>query len=156
MTNDNGELNVTLEMFRKKECTPMFPWDESISMENVSVSDADKKNGSPKPGDMIACNGSDLSDRWLVPKDYFEANYTPASTRPDSRDGLNWNASDTEYDMSIHSNPDHYAWADFFIKTFPNCGADRDTMAGWFANAMMAKHDSIAALSQASESNSLD
>lgn len=54
----------------------------------------------------------------------------------------NWKAEGTvDYDTSIHSNPDHYAWADFFIATFPNCGVDRDTLAGWFANAMMARHD---------------
>ena len=50
---------------------------------------------------------------------------------------------DMTYDYNIHTNPDHEAWADFFIKTWPNGCADRDTMAGWFANAMMAKADSI-------------
>ena len=54
-----------------------------------------------------------------------------------------WKPSGTDYDMSIHHNPDHYAWADLFMETFPNCGADKETMAGWFANAMMAKHDSM-------------
>lgn len=48
-----------------------------------------------------------------------------------------------DYDRSIHCNPDHEAWADFFLQTWPNCGIDRGTMAGWFANAMMAKHDSM-------------
>lgn len=46
-----------------------------------------------------------------------------------------------DYDRSIHSNPDHTAWAKFFLETFPNCGVDEETMAGWFANAMMARHD---------------
>ena len=49
-----------------------------------------------------------------------------------------------DYDMSIHSNPDHYAWARFFIESWPNGCSDEETMAGWFANAMMAKHDSMA------------
>ena len=48
-----------------------------------------------------------------------------------------------DYDHNIHTNPDHEAWADFFIQTWPNGCADRDTMAGWFANAMMAKADSM-------------
>jgi len=48
-----------------------------------------------------------------------------------------------DYDRSIHSNPDHTAWAEFFIKTWPNGCSDEDTMASWFANAMMAKYDSI-------------
>jgi len=50
---------------------------------------------------------------------------------------------DGGYEMSIHSNPDHTAWARFFKETFPDCGVDEDTMAAWFANAMMAKHDSM-------------
>ena len=49
-----------------------------------------------------------------------------------------------DYDMSIHSNPDHNAWAKFFIESWPNGCSDEETMAGWFANAMMAKHDSMA------------
>lgn len=57
----------------------------------------------------------------------------------------NWAPSNKDYDRSIHSNPCHQAWARFFMETFPNCGADEDTMAGWFANAMMAKYDSPAA-----------
>ena len=50
---------------------------------------------------------------------------------------------DGGYDIGILSNPDHTAWARFFKKTFPDCGVDEDTMAAWFANAMMAKHDSM-------------
>jgi hypothetical protein len=49
----------------------------------------------------------------------------------------------TDYDMSIHTNPDARAWAAFFIKTFPNSTVDEETMATWFANAMMAMHDSM-------------
>jgi hypothetical protein len=60
-----------------------------------------------------------------------------------------WVASGKEYDRSIHSNPDHYAWAELFVSTFPNLRADVDTMAGWFANAMMAKVDSVRARTSA-------
>jgi hypothetical protein len=44
------------------------------------------------------------------------------------------------YDTSIHTNPDAMAWAKFFAQyyAFP----DNETMMGWFANAMMAQHDS--------------
>lgn len=69
---------------------------------------------------------------------------------------LNWKPSGKEYDRSMHSNPDHIAWAEFFMETFPNCGADEDTMASWFANAMMAKHDFDAAEAQKVEQCSLD
>ena len=43
----------------------------------VSISDADKSNGSPKIGDMIARNPKNHSDQWLVAKQYFEDNFEP-------------------------------------------------------------------------------
>lgn len=46
-----------------------------------------------------------------------------------------------EYDKSIHSNPDADAWARFYKEHHPEC--DLDEMRGWFANAMMAMHDSL-------------
>ena len=53
----------------------------------------------------------------------------------------------TDYDMSIHTNPDAQAWAKFFIETTKNMDRDsfRDEgyMIGWFANAMMAMHDHL-------------
>ncbi len=54
-----------------------------------------------------------------------------------------------DYDMSIHTNPDARAWAEFFVKTRNESadpaafGSDVDHMQGWFANAMMAMHDHI-------------
>ena len=42
---------------------------------NVSISDADKNNGSPKIGDMIARNPKDYSDQWLVAEQYFKDNF---------------------------------------------------------------------------------
>lgn len=44
---------------------------------NVSISDADLKNGSPKIGDMIARNPKNHKDQWLVAKAYFEDNLEP-------------------------------------------------------------------------------
>lgn len=49
----------------------------------------------------------------------------------------------SDYDMSIHNNPDALAWAKFFVEKNPDCGLDEDTMIGWFANAMMAMHDHL-------------
>ena len=43
----------------------------------VSISDADKVNGSPKIGDMIARNPKNHNDQWLVAKQYFEDNFEP-------------------------------------------------------------------------------
>ena len=55
----------------------------------------------------------------------------------------------SDYDMSIHTNPDARAWAKFYIETkaafeAKNPGVrydDEEMMIGWFANAMMAMHD---------------
>ena len=59
------------------------------------------------------------------------------------RDCSDWTPSGIEYDRSIHSNPDAKAWADLFVATFPGQAAKHELMVGWFANAMMAMHDSI-------------
>lgn len=42
---------------------------------NISISDADVKNGSPKAGDMIARNPDNHNDKWLVAKEYFSKNF---------------------------------------------------------------------------------
>ena len=42
---------------------------------NISISDADKNNGSPKIGDMIARNPKNHSDQWLVAKQYYNDNF---------------------------------------------------------------------------------
>jgi hypothetical protein len=47
----------------------------------------------------------------------------------------------SDYDMSIHTNPDAMAWVAFFRQTHPNCNVPDDVMLGWFANSMMAMHD---------------
>ena len=45
---------------------------------HVSISDEDRKNGSPKVGDMIARNPKNHADQWLVARKYFEDNLEPA------------------------------------------------------------------------------
>ena len=42
---------------------------------SVSISDVDRRSGSPKVGDMIARNPKNHLDQWLVAKDYFEDNF---------------------------------------------------------------------------------
>jgi hypothetical protein len=55
----------------------------------------------------------------------------------------------SNYDMSIHTNPDAQAWAKLFCERYKVWSEDRvevDTeglMIGWFANAMMAMHDHL-------------
>ncbi len=41
----------------------------------VSISDVDLRDGSPKVGDMVARNPKNHNDQWLVAKQYFEDNF---------------------------------------------------------------------------------
>ena len=56
----------------------MADYKEGFDMKGVSISDADKKNGSPLKGDKIARNPLDHSDRWLVAAKYFKENFKEA------------------------------------------------------------------------------
>jgi hypothetical protein len=55
----------------------------------------------------------------------------------------------TDYDMSIHTNPDAQAWAKFFAEKYTVWSEDgvesntEELMIAWFANAMMAMHDHL-------------
>ena len=61
--------------YRRTAIAEMMEWREGLDMDGVSVSEADRKAGSPKPGDMIARNPENHDDRWLVAKAYFETNF---------------------------------------------------------------------------------
>ena len=61
--------------YRKKELQPLFPWTPELPMGLVSISEADKANGSPKKGDMIAYNPKEATDFWLVAEKFFKDNY---------------------------------------------------------------------------------
>ncbi len=61
--------------YRKSAIQPMRPYVEGEDLTGVSISDADRNNGSPVIGDMIAHNPKDTNDRWLVAKKYFEDNF---------------------------------------------------------------------------------
>jgi hypothetical protein len=50
----------------------------SDSFIEVSISQSDLKNGSPKIGDMIARNPANHLDQWLVAKEYFNHNFEEA------------------------------------------------------------------------------
>jgi hypothetical protein len=62
------------KQYKRKGLSEMTPWIEGFDMTNVSVSEADKLNGSPKQGDMIARNPKNHEDRWLVAEKYFNDN----------------------------------------------------------------------------------
>jgi hypothetical protein len=70
MASDN------FKKFRRSQIAELRPYEEGETLPSlVSISAADKKAGSPKPGDMIARNPKDHEDQWLVAKAYFEANF---------------------------------------------------------------------------------
>lgn len=70
-------VKMKMKNYRKKNVQPMMPWEPDMSMEFVSISEADKNNGSPKAGDMLAVNPNDPTDMWIVAKKFFEENYEP-------------------------------------------------------------------------------
>jgi hypothetical protein len=71
---------MEFKKYRKKGFTEMHRYDPNLLypkefMDRVSISPEDRKNGSPKEGDMIARNPNNHNDLWLVSKEYFEENY---------------------------------------------------------------------------------
>ena len=68
-------MNEQTKYYRKKELQPLFPWTPDLPMNLVSISEADKENGSPKKGDMIAGNPTEPTDFWLVAEKFFIDNY---------------------------------------------------------------------------------
>lgn len=64
-----------MAFYRKSKLQELIPWETDMPMDLVSISEADRKNGSPKHGDMIAFNAENVTDMWLVAKDFFDANY---------------------------------------------------------------------------------
>lgn len=65
------------KQFRRKQIAELRPyvWGEILS--GVSISDEDKKAGSPKTGDMIARNPKNHGDQWLIAAQYFADNFEP-------------------------------------------------------------------------------
>lgn len=61
--------------YRKKALQEMYPWTPTTVMSRVSVSQADKDNGSPKLGDMIAVNPNDSGGMRLIAAQWFKDNY---------------------------------------------------------------------------------
>lgn len=62
------------KQYRRKGLSELRPYVINEDMTGISVSDADKSNGSPKLGDMIARNPKNHNDKWLVARKYFEDN----------------------------------------------------------------------------------
>ena len=65
--------------YRRKQIAELRPITEKEIAEglefNISVSNEDFKNGSPKIGDMVARNPKNHLDQWLVAEQYFKENF---------------------------------------------------------------------------------
>jgi len=68
-----------MAFYTKRSFQELIPWEDNMPMDLVSISEADKKNGSPKHGDMIAFNPKDATDIWLVAEKFFNDNYVYVS-----------------------------------------------------------------------------
>ena len=70
---------MEFKKYKRIEILEMRPVTENEIAEgldfNISVSNADFKNGSPKIGDMIARNPKDHRDQWLVSEQFFKDNF---------------------------------------------------------------------------------
>lgn len=63
--------------YRRTNIAEMRPYLIGESIEHISISEADRKNGSPMFGDMIARNPKNHDDQWLVASKYFMDNFEP-------------------------------------------------------------------------------
>lgn len=63
--------------YRRKQIADLRQWRPEDDMTFISVSEVDRKAGSPKLGDMIARNPKNHDDQWLVAAAYFEDNFEP-------------------------------------------------------------------------------
>ncbi len=61
--------------YRRKQIAELKPWEPTDNMNQISVSEVDRANGSPKIGDMIARNPKNHADKWLVAAQYFADNF---------------------------------------------------------------------------------
>lgn len=71
------QQQVQYAKYRRSQIAELADWTPGFDMSGVSVSDSDKRAGSPKLGDKIARNPVNHADRWLVAADYFLVNFEP-------------------------------------------------------------------------------
>lgn len=81
----NEYSDLGFKQYRRKSISEMRPYQEGEILDSkVSISEADKENGSPKLGDMIARNPLNHNDQWLVAEQYFKDNLEALSPSTDS------------------------------------------------------------------------
>jgi hypothetical protein len=71
------EMTNEFTPYRRKQIADLRQWRPEDDMTFISVSEVDRKAGSPKLGDMIARNPKNHDDQWLVAAAYFEDNFEP-------------------------------------------------------------------------------
>lgn len=69
--------NENWSQYKRKWVSEMRPYVEGEDVTHVTISEADKANGSPKTGDMIARNPKNHEEQWLVAEKYFAENLEP-------------------------------------------------------------------------------
>lgn len=65
------------QQYRRKQIAELRPYLEGETLQGVSISEEDRKAGSPRVGDMIARNPKNHADQWLVAEAYFKDNFEP-------------------------------------------------------------------------------
>lgn len=65
------------KQYRRKQIAELRPFEDYLDLTGVSISEEDRKAGSPKAGDMIARNPKNHADQWLVAAQYFADNFEP-------------------------------------------------------------------------------
>lgn len=65
------------KQYRRTQIAELREWRAEDGMAGISVSDEDRKAGSPKVGDMIARNPKNHADQWLIAAQYFADNFEP-------------------------------------------------------------------------------
>ena len=66
---------IGYKQFRRKQVAEMRPYQDGDDLNGVSISNVDRNAGSPKPGDMVARNPKNHTDKWLVAAKYFADNF---------------------------------------------------------------------------------
>lgn len=75
------------QQYRRIQIAELRPYIPGEPMDGISISAPDKKNGSPKVGDMIARNPANHDDKWVVAEKYFNDNFAPAYGKPETPAG---------------------------------------------------------------------
>lgn len=67
--------SVTEADIEQYELLSILTINNHFEKRRISISEEDRKNGSPKKGDMIARNPKNHNDQWLVSEEYFNENF---------------------------------------------------------------------------------